>query len=106
MSDGWRFNARYLYGDMADMETMIRESDLEYVLLRPGFMVEEPARHDLQFSIDGGTPGQRTITYEDFAEFTLAQATSDDYVGKAVGIYSDVIMDPAAEVKKFLEKTS
>jgi nucleoside-diphosphate-sugar epimerase len=104
MSDGWRFNARYLYGDMADMEEQIRQSDLEYVLLRPGFMVEDPARHDLQFAIDGGTPKQRTITYEDFAEFTLAQVTSDEYLGKAVGMYSDKIMDPAAEIKKFQEK--
>jgi hypothetical protein len=57
----------------------------------------------LQFSVGGGTPKQRTITYEDFAEFTLAQVDSDQYLNKAVGIYSDKIMDPAAEVKKFLE---
>ncbi|MBS95072.1 MAG: hypothetical protein CL799_11575 [Chromatiales bacterium] len=104
MSDAWRFNARFLYNDMFDMETQIRESGLDYVLLRPGFLVEEPARNDMQFTIDGGTPKQRTITYEDFAEFTLAQVGSDEYVGKAVGMYSDEIMDPAKEVKKFLEK--
>jgi putative NADH-flavin reductase len=104
MSDAWRFNARYLYNDMADMETMIEDSGLEYVLLRPGFMVEEPARNDLQFSINGGTPKQRTITYEDFSAFTLAQVNSDEYLGRAVGMYSDEIMDPAKEVKKFLEK--
>ncbi len=104
MSDAWRLNARFLYNDMFDMETQIRESGLDYVLLRPGFLVDEPARHDMQFTIDGGTPKQRTITYEDFAEFTLAQVGSDEYVGKAVGMYSDEIMDPAKEVKKFLEK--
>lgn len=104
MSDLWRFNARHLYGDMADMETMIASSGLEYVILRPGFMVEEPARHDLQFSTDGTTPKQRTITYADFAAFTRAQVTSDDYVGKSVGIYSDTVMDPVAEMKKFQEK--
>ncbi|MBT8444900.1 MAG: NAD(P)H-binding protein, partial [Gammaproteobacteria bacterium] len=93
MSDLWRFNARHLYGDMADMEAMIADSGLEYVILRPGFMVEEPARHDLQFSTDGTTPKQRTITYADFAAFTLAQVTSDQFVGKAVGIYSDTVMD-------------
>jgi putative NADH-flavin reductase len=104
MSDMWRFNARYLYGDMADMETMIEKSGLEYVLLRPGFMVEDPARNDLQFSVGGGTPKQRTITYEDFAAFVLDQVDSDEYLNKAVGIYSDVIMDPAAEIRKFQEK--
>ena len=104
MSDAWRFSARFLYNDMADMETQIRESGLEYVLLRPGFMVEEPARHDMQFSIEGGTPKQRTITYEDFAAFTLEQVDSDEYLNKAVGMYSDEIMDPAKEVQKFMEK--
>ena len=104
MSDMWRFNARYLYGDMADMETLIEESGLEYVLLRPGFMVEDPARHDMQFTVGGGTPKQRTITYEDFAEFVLDQVDSDEYLNKAVGMYSEVIMDPAAEIRKYQEK--
>ena len=104
MSDMWRFNARYLYGDMADMETLIVDSGLEYVLLRPGFMVEDPARHDMQFTVGGGTPKQRTITYEDFAEFVLDQVDSDEYLNKAVGMYSEVIMDPAAEIRKYQEK--
>jgi nucleoside-diphosphate-sugar epimerase len=104
MSDAWRFNARYLYGDMADMETLIEESGLEYILLRPGFMVEDPARHDMKFTVGGGTPKQRTITYEDFSEFVLDQVNSDEYLNKAVGMYSDVIMDPAAEVRKYQEK--
>ena len=104
MADLWRFNARYLYGDMADMETLIEQSGLEYVLLRPGFMVEEPARDDLQFATDGSTPKQRTITYEDFAAFTLEQVDSDQFLNQAVGIYSDQVMDPAAEIRKFQEK--
>lgn len=104
MADMWRFNARYLYDDMARMEQMIVDSGLEYVLLRPGFMVEEPARDDLRFSTDGTTPKQRTITYEDFAAFTLAQVDGDEFLHRAIGIYSDTIMDPAAEVRKFQEK--
>ncbi|MGI9343940.1 MAG: NAD(P)-dependent oxidoreductase [Gammaproteobacteria bacterium] len=104
MSDMWRFNARYLYDDMARMEQMIAGSGLEYILLRPGFMVEEPARGDLRFSTDGTTPKQRTITYEDFAAFTLAQVDGDEFLNQAVGIYSDTIMDPAAEMRKFQEK--
>ena len=104
MSDAWRFNARYLYGDMADMETQIANSTLDYVILRPGFLVEDPARHDLQVTINGGTPKQRTVTYEDFAEFTLAQVNSEEFLGTAVGLYTDEIMDPAKEVKKYLEK--
>jgi nucleoside-diphosphate-sugar epimerase len=104
MSDGWRFNARYLYGDMALMESMVEDSGLEYVILRPGFMVDDPARGDLEFTTEGTTPKQRTITYADFAAFTLAQVSGDDYLGKAVGIYSDTVMDPAAEMRKFQER--
>jgi nucleoside-diphosphate-sugar epimerase len=103
-TDAWRFNARYLYSDMADMETMLLESGLEAIILRPGFMVEEPARNNLRFSTDGNTPPARTITYEDFAAFILAQLESREYVGRPVGIYSDDIMDPVAELKKFQEK--
>jgi len=104
MSDAWRFNARHLYHDMAEMERMVEESGLEFVILRPGFMVDEPARGDLKFTTEGTTPKQRTITYADFASFTLEQTTGDDYLGKAVGIYSDTVMDPAAEMKKFQER--
>ena len=104
LGDMWRFNARYLYNDMADMERMIAESGLEYVLLRPGFMVEEPARRDLRFATDGQTPMGRTITYEDFAAFTLEQVGSDDYLNQAVGIFSDSILDPAAELRKRQEQ--
>ena len=104
MSDGWRFNARYLYNDMADMEMQIVNSGVDYILLRPGFLVEDPARNDLKLSLDGETPKGRTITYEDFAAFILANLESDQYIGKAVGMYSDEVMDPAKEMQKFMEK--
>jgi nucleoside-diphosphate-sugar epimerase len=102
-TDMWRFNARYLYADMADMETMLLASGLETIILRPGFMVQEPARNDLKVSTEGETPPARVITYEDFAAFVLAQVDSDEFVGRPVGVYSDVVMDPAAELKKYQE---
>jgi len=102
-TDTWRFNARYLYADMADMETMLLDSGLDTIILRPGFMVQQPARPNLEFSTEGETPPARVITYEDFAAFVLAQVNSDEFVGRPVGVYSDVIMDPAAELKKYQE---
>ncbi len=103
-TDAWRFNARYLYADMADMEEMLLYGALDTVILRPGFLVEEPARNNLKFSTSGETPPARVVTYEDFANFTLAQVDSDEYLGRPVGIYSDVVMDPMAELKKYQEK--
>jgi nucleoside-diphosphate-sugar epimerase len=102
-TDKWRFNARYLYADMADMEAMLLDSVLDTIILRPGFMVEEPARDNLLISTDGDTPPARVITYEDFAAFVLAQIDSDEFVGRPVGVYSDVVMNPAAELKKYQE---
>jgi hypothetical protein len=89
---------------MADMEEMLLYGALDTVILRPGFLVEEPARNNLKFSTSGETPPARVVTYEDFANFTLAQVDSDEYLGRPVGIYSDVVMDPMAELKKYQEK--
>jgi putative NADH-flavin reductase len=104
MSNMWRWNARHLYNDMYEMEKLIERSGLDYILLRPGFMVEEPARHDMKFNDTGETPGARVITYEDFAAFILDHVEGGDYWNTAVGMYSDTIMNPAAEIEKFLAK--
>ncbi len=100
----WRWNARYLYNDMYEMEKMIEDSALNYILLRPGFMVERPARNDLKFNTTGNTPGARVITYEDWAAFILDNLTSDDYLNKAVGIYSDAVMNVQAEIDEYQAK--
>lgn len=102
MSAMWRWNARYLYNDMYEMEKMIIESGLDHILLRPGFMVEEPARYDMKFSTNGETPGARVITYEDFAAFILDHLEGEEYLNTAIGMYSDTVMNPQAEIDKFL----
>ncbi len=104
MSNMWRWNARHLYNNMYEMEEMIEKSGLEYILLRPGFMVERPARNDLQFDTTGNTPGARVITYEDWAAYILDNLTSDDYLNKAVGIYSDNVMNVQAEIDEYMSK--
>jgi uncharacterized protein YbjT (DUF2867 family) len=103
-SASWRWNARHLYNDMFLMEEMIAASGLDYVLLRPGFLVQEPARGDLKVDTTGTTPPARVITYADFAAFILANLTSPDYVNQAVGLYSDTAVNPAAELEKVLGK--
>ena len=85
----WLWNSRLLYADMKAMEDLVRASGLEYVIFRPGFIIEQPARHDLKFSVDQESPKGRMVTYADFAEFVLDQADGRKYLGKTVGIYSD-----------------
>lgn len=104
LSQRWRWLARHLYDDMWRMEEMIANSGLDYMLLRPGFLVEEPARDDVKFNTTGETPGARVITYEDFAAFILDNLDGGDYWNTALGMYSDTIMDPAAEIEKFLAR--
>ena len=104
MTNRWRWIARYLYNDMYEMESMIEASGLDYLLLRPGFMVEEPARNDMRFNTTGNTPGARVITYEDFAAFILDQLEGGEYWNSAIGLYSDTVMDPAAELEKYLAR--
>ncbi|MEQ9110672.1 MAG: NAD(P)H-binding protein [Rhodospirillaceae bacterium] len=102
MTQMWRWNARYLYNDMYEMEEMIAASGLEYILLRPGFMVEDPARGDMQFNLTNDTPGARIITYADFAAFILDHLEGAAYLNTAIGLYSDTVMNPQAEIEKFL----
>ncbi len=85
----WLWNSRLLYADMKAMEDLVRASGLEYVIFRPGFIIEQPARRDLQFAVNQESPKGRMITYADFAEFVLEQVDGRKYIGKTVGIYSD-----------------
>ena len=104
LTAGWRWNARYLYNDMYEMERMIAKSGLDYILLRPGFLVQAPARQDIKLSLDGNTPAARVVTSADFAAFILDNLVADDYLNQAVGLYSDTIMDPKAELDKYMEQ--
>lgn len=104
LTAGWRWNARHLYHDMFEMEEHIRASGLDYILLRPGFLTDAPARGDIKTTTDGNTPGARVITYADFAGFILDNLTDSEYLNQAVGLYSDTVMNPAAELEKVMGK--
>jgi len=86
---GWLWKSRYLYKNMKDMEGVVRASGIEYVIFRPPFLVEEPARNDVRLSIDADSPKGSMMTYADFGAFVLAQVTADQYLGRAVGMYTD-----------------
>jgi len=85
----WLYNSRYLYKNMGDMEQIVRESGIEFVIFRPPFLVEEPARQDYRLSVDTESPKGTMMTYADFAAFVLAQVESDAYLGRSVGLYTE-----------------
>jgi putative NADH-flavin reductase len=88
----WLWNSRHLYRDMAEMENRVRRCGLDYVIFRPPFLVQEPARNDVRLSVDADSPKGRMMTYADFAAFVLAQVNSDEHLGHTVGLYTDRIL--------------
>jgi len=102
--DTWVWNARNLYGDMQRMEKIIAVSDLETVILRARNFGPGPRRDNLKLKVHDRytdfdqyrdrakrTPGEGSrVTYADFAALCLGLAQGDRFLGKAVGVYSDV----------------
>jgi putative NADH-flavin reductase len=100
----WVWNARNLYGDMQRMEKIIAVSDLDTVILRARNFGDGPKRDNLLLKVHDNytdfeqykdvskrTPGERSrVTYADFAALCLDLAQGDRFLGKAVGVYSDV----------------
>lgn len=89
----WLWNSRYLYRNMALMEQHVRRSGLEYVILRPPFLVEEPARNDVRLAINVDSPKGRMMTYADFGAFVVGQVEGNDYLNQTVGLYTDRVLE-------------
>lgn len=86
---GWLWKSRYLYKNMQDMEGVVAASGLDYMIVRPPFLVEEPARNDYRLAINTNSPKGSMMTYADFAAFVLAQASISEHIGHTVGLYTD-----------------
>lgn len=100
----WVWNARNLYGDMQRMEKIVAVSDLETVILRARNFGPGPRRDNLKLKVHDDytnfdqyadrqrrTPGERSrVTYADFAALCLGLTQGERFLGKAVGVYSDV----------------
>jgi uncharacterized protein YbjT (DUF2867 family) len=95
LRDMWLWNGRKLYADMSAMEKMMPGLGLQYVILRPGFMLDQPMARNLRIAVDDTSPkgAGPIVTFADFADFTLKQVDADQYNSKAVSIYSDVQSD-------------
>jgi nucleoside-diphosphate-sugar epimerase len=102
----WVWNARNLYGDMQRMEKIVAVSDLETVILRARNFGPGPRRDNLKLKVHDDytnfdqyadrsrrTPGERSrVTYADFAALCLGLTHGERFLGKAVGVYSDVLV--------------
>lgn len=89
----WGYNLRGPYNDMGVMEEITRESGLDYIILRPGQLLVEPARGTHRATVsESEVPSGRVIMYADFASWILDQLESDEYLYETVSIFSDTLM--------------
>jgi len=81
---------RTTYADMARMETLVMNSDLDWVIVRPSGLFNTPVVTDYQVA-ETQIRGQFT-SRTDLADFMLKQVTHDQYLRKimAIATYSMV----------------
>jgi biliverdin reductase/flavin reductase len=74
-----------MYEDMSRMEREVRHSGLEWVIVRPSTLTDEPTEGKYILGIDRIPKGWR-IPREDVADFTLYQLDDDRYLRRAIAI--------------------
>jgi putative NADH-flavin reductase len=73
------FVVKNIYEDKNRQEEAIKQSDLDWVIVRPARLTDEPAKGEYNVFL-GGSYTAKTISRADVAAFMLAQLTDDTYV--------------------------
>ncbi|HMK93368.1 MAG TPA: NAD(P)H-binding protein, partial [Thermoleophilia bacterium] len=72
--------------ELRQMEVTVRQSGLEWTIVRPARLVEGPAQHSWRAGPGYGVPHGTKIAYADAAAFVVAQLDDDRDVGHAVAV--------------------
>ena len=75
------FVVKNIYEDKERQEEEIKQSDLDWVIVRPAQLTDEPAKGEYGVYLKGSYT-VKTISRADVADFMLAQLTDDTYVHK------------------------
>jgi putative NADH-flavin reductase len=75
------FVVKNVYEDKERQEVAIEQSDLEWVIVRPAQLTDEPAKGEYKVYLKGSYTATK-ISREDVAAFMVAQLTDDTYVHK------------------------
>ncbi len=70
---------RKAYEDKERQEQLVRESDLDWIIVRPGGLTNGPATGEYQFGLDP-TIGGGQVSRADVAAFVLQQLTDDTFL--------------------------
>lgn len=73
---------RNVFADKKRGEALLAASDLDYVIVRPGRLLNSSARGGVRASLDGRGL-QHIMTREDLGAFMIEQLTSDAWVRKS-----------------------
>ena len=77
----------FYFWDRVRQEKLVEESDVDWVIVRPTTLNNQPARGNYRHAPNLGSFILPTrIARADVADFMLKQLTDDDYVGSAVGV--------------------
>jgi len=75
------FVLKNVYEDKDRQEEAIKQSDLDWVIVRLARLTDEPAKGEYGVFL-GGSYTAKKISHADVAAFMLAQLTDDTYVRK------------------------
>ncbi|MDQ2825152.1 MAG: SDR family oxidoreductase [Verrucomicrobiota bacterium] len=77
----------FVFWDKVRQEKLIEESEVDWVIVRPGVLKNSPARGKYRHGHNlGNFIWTVRISRADVADFMLKQLTDDNYVGTAVGV--------------------
>lgn len=77
---------RHEMKDKAAMEAIVDTSGLDWIIVRPPFLNDDPAKGDFHvFCAESGETAHK-MTRADLATFIVAQLSSDEYLLKAVAV--------------------
>lgn len=74
---------RHVYADKDRQETIVRESGLDWVLVRPTVLNDQPGRGETRALTELGAFHGGTIARADVARFVLDQLRADTWLGRA-----------------------
>ncbi len=74
--------------DKTAMENMVRNSNLDWTIVRPAILVDQPARGNLKIFPAGSSEKAKKVSRADVAAFLVEQLSSDASLNQSVAIGS------------------
>jgi uncharacterized protein YbjT (DUF2867 family) len=71
---------------MAVMEDAVRDSGMDWTLVRPALLIDKPARGTYRTAVDRKPKGGFRIARADLAEFMLGTIARPETIGQAITI--------------------